>query len=407
MHYVQHGSVPRQRHTQHRAPDGTLYAEELFGVEGFTGRSSLLYHLVPPTRTHRVEAGPVIALERAAERVHRHHLVKTAELSPSGDIVSGRVPLFFNRDVVMGVARPAEAMPAGRFYRNGEGDELLYVHEGRGRFESVFGPLDYEPGDYIVIPIGTTWRLDPAPGVAQRMLWLETPGELEPPRRYRNEYGQLMEHAPYYHRDIRVPADVPPRTEEGEFSIDVKARGQLTRYHYHHHPLDVVGWDGYLYPYIFNIGDFQPITGRVHQPPPVHQTFQGRDFVVCSFVPRKFDYHPLAIPAPYNHSNINSDEVIYYVAGNFMSRRGVDISSFTLHPGGIPHGPHPGTTEASIGREGTEELAVMVDTFHPLDLTAQAAGLEDPAYPYSWLPAEDATAEARELAERGPEAFPD
>ena len=407
MHYVQHGSVPRQRHTQHRAPDGTLYAEELFGVEGFTGRSSLLYHLVPPTRTHRVEAGPVIALERAAERVHRHHLVKTAELPPSGDVVSGRVPLFFNRDVVMGVVRPAGPMPAGHFYRNGEGDELLYVHEGRGRFESVFGTLDYEPGDYLVIPIGTTWRLDPAPGVDQRLLWLETPGEIEPPRRYRNEYGQLLEHAPYYHRDIRVPADVPAHAEAGDFSIDVKARGQLTRYRYHHHPLDVVGWDGYLYPYIFNIGDFQPITGRVHQPPPVHQTFQGRDFVVCSFVPRKFDYHPLAIPAPYNHSNINSDEVIYYVAGNFMSRRGVDISSFTVHPGGIPHGPHPGTAEASIGREGTEELAVMVDTFHPLDLTVQAAGLEDAAYPYSWLPAEDATAEARELAERGPEAFPD
>jgi len=407
MHYVQHGSVPRQRHTQHRAPDGTLYAEELFGVEGFTGRSSLLYHLVPPTRTHRVEAGPVIALERAAERVHRHHLVKTADLPPSGDIVGGRVPLFFNRDVVMGVVRPAEAMPPGRFYRNGEGDELLYVHEGHGRFESVFGSLEYEPGDYLVIPIGTTWRLDPARDDVQRMLWLETPGEIEPPRRYRNEYGQLLEHAPYYHRDIRVPADAPPHTEAGDFSIDVKARGQLTRYHYHHHPLDVVGWDGFLYPYIFNIGDFQPITGRVHQPPPVHQTFQGRDFVVCSFVPRKFDYHPLAIPAPYNHSNINSDEVIYYVAGNFMSRRGVDISSFTVHPGGIPHGPHPGTAEASIGREGTEELAVMVDTFHPLDLTVQAAGLEDAAYPYSWLPAEDATAEARELAERGPEAFPD
>jgi len=407
MHYVRRGSVPRQRHTQHRAADGALYAEELFGVEGFAGRSSLLYHLVPPTRTHRVEAGPAITLERAADDTHRHHLINTAAVPSAGDVVGGRIPLFFNRDVAMGVVRPAQAMAEGHFYRNGEGDELLFVHEGTGRFESVFGPLEYGPGDYLVIPIGTTWRLEPTPGVAQRMVWLETPGEIEPPRRYRNDYGQLLEHAPYYHRDIRVPAEAPPHTETGPFRIDVKARGRLTRYHYRRHPLDVVGWDGFLYPYAFNIGDFQPITGRVHQPPPVHQTFQGRDFVVCSFVPRKFDYHPLAIPAPYNHSNINSDEVIYYVAGNFMSRRGVAISSFTVHPAGIPHGPHPGTAEASIGREATDELAVMVDTFHPLDLTPQAARLEDPAYPYSWLPPEDGDAAATELAERGPEAFPD
>ena len=408
MHYVQHGSVPRQRHTQHRAPDGTLYAEELFGVEGFTGRSSLLYHLVPPTRTHRVEAGPVIALERAAERVHRHHLVKTGRVGAVRATSSAAgCPSSSTATWSWGSCVQPRRCPPATSTATGKATSCSTCMTASGRFESVFGPLDYEPGDYLVIPIGTTWRLDPAPGVDQRMLWLETPGEIEPPRRYRNEYGQLMEHAPYYHRDIRVPADVPPHAETGDFSIDVKARGQLTRYHYHHHPLDVVGWDGYLYPYIFNIGDFQPITGRVHQPPPVHQTFQGPNFVVCSFVPRKFDYHPLAIPAPYNHSNINSDEVIYYVAGNFMSRRGVDISSFTVHPGGIPHGPHPGTAEASIGRESTEELAVMVDTFHPLDLTVQAAGLEDAAYPYSWLPADDATAEARELAERGPEAFPD
>ncbi|MGZ6328725.1 MAG: homogentisate 1,2-dioxygenase [Candidatus Limnocylindrales bacterium] len=407
MHYVQRGSVPRQRHTQHRAPDGSLYAEELFGVEGFTGRSSLLYHLVPPTRTHRIEAGPQIEIARADDELHRHRLVKAGGLDPSGDVVSGRVPLFYNADVVMGVVRPAQAMPPGNFYRNGAADELLFVHEGTGRFDSVFGPLQYGPGDYLVIPIGTTWRLDPDEGVAQRMLWLETPGELEPPRRYRNEYGQLLEHAPYYQRDIRVPDEAPPRAEAGEFTIHVKARGRITRYGFRQHPLDVVGWDGYLYPYAFNIADFQPITGRVHQPPPVHQTFQGRDFVVCSFVPRKFDYHPQAIPAPYNHSNINSDEVIYYVAGNFMSRRGVEIGSFTVHPAGIPHGPHPGTVEASIGKEATEELAVMVDTFHPLDLTVQAASLEDARYPYSWLLPEDASGEARELAERGPEAFPD
>ncbi|HVL54147.1 MAG TPA: homogentisate 1,2-dioxygenase [Vitreimonas sp.] len=307
----------------------------------------------------------------------------------------------------MGVARPGGPMPADTFYRNGQADELLFVHEGTGTWETVFGRFRYGPGDYLVIPIGTTWRLDPDEASAQRMLWLECPSELEPPKRYRNDYGQLLEHSPYSQRDIRAPDWIGPREETGDFVVQVKVRDRITAYHYRHHPFDLVGWDGYLWPYIFNIGDFEPITGRIHQPPPVHQTFQARNFVVCSFVPRKFDYHPLAIPAPYNHSNINSDEVIYYVAGNFMSRRGVDISSFTLHPAGIPHGPHPGTVEASIGKEATEELAVMVDTFHPLLLTKQAAGMEDDRYPYSWLPPEDASAEADELARRGPEAFPD
>jgi homogentisate 1,2-dioxygenase len=239
------------------------------------------------------------------------------------------------------------------------------------------------------------------------VLYLESPTEIVSPKRYRNDWGQLLEHSPYSNRDLRAPEEMPARDEEGEFTVHLKVRGKMTAYHYRRHPFDVVGWDGYLFPYIFNIGDFEPITGRVHQPPPVHQTFSGRNYVVCSFVPRKFDYHPLAIPAPYNHSNINSDEVIYYVAGNFMSRRGVDISSFTVHPAGIPHGPHPGTVEASIGKEGTEELAVMVDTFHGLHLTPEAAALEDPAYPYSWLPSDDPGADAQALAERGPEAFPD
>ena len=407
MFYLSRGSVPRQRHTQHRAADGSLYAEELFGVEGFAGRNSLLYHLVPPTQTHLVEAVREVRIEAADDGLHRHRLTKTADMPIAGDVVDGRVPLYFNSDVVMGVVRPARGMPEGRFYRNGEADELLYVHEGEGLFDSVFGPLRYGPGDYVVIPIGTTWRLDPDPGSAQRMLWLECPSELEPPKRYRNDYGQLLEHAPYYQRDIRVPGEAPPHTESGDFVVEVKMRGRITAYHYRHHPFDLVGWDGYLYPWIFNIDDFQPITGRVHQPPPVHQTFQARNFVVCSFVPRKFDYHPLAIPAPYNHSNINSDEVIYYVAGNFMSRRGVEISSFTVHPAGIPHGPHPGTVEASIGRDATAELAVMVDTFHPLQITRQAAELDDPRYPYSWLPPEAGSDEAARLADRGPEAFPD
>jgi len=409
MYYVRHGSVPPQRHTQHRRPDGGLYAEELFGVEGFTGRSSLLYHLTPPTVTHRIEPVRTVVVEAADEPVHRHHLVKAWGLEPQGDVVSGRVPLFFNRDVVMGIVRPAGPMEPGRFYRNGVADEMLYVHEGTGVCDTIFGPLRYGQGDYLVLPIGTTWRLDPDAGSEQRMLWLECPSELEPPKRYRNDYGQLLEHSPYSQRDLHAPDDVPPHQEAGEFVVDVRSTDRITAYHYRTHPFDLIGWDGYLWPFRFNIADFQPITGRVHQPPPVHQTFQARNFVVCSFVPRKFDYHPLAIPAPYNHSNINSDEVIYYVAGNFMSRRGVEIGSFTDHPAGIPHGPHPGTVEASIGRDATEELAVMVDTFNPLFLTKEAMALDDDRYPFSWLPpdATEAAQEASELAARGPEAFPD
>jgi homogentisate 1,2-dioxygenase len=403
--YVQRGQVPHKRHTQFRKPDGSLFAEELFGVEGFSGPASLLYHHTPPTRTNRIEKVRDVALEAWSDAPHRHYLVNTADVPPAGNAVEGRIPLFFNADVTFGVVRPAE--PMNRFYRNGEADEMLFVHEGHGTLETVFGPITYRPGDYLVIPIGTTYRVIPAEDEPQRMLWLECPSILEPPRRYRNEYGQLLEHAPFCERDIRPPAEMDAHTESGEFVVEVKTRGRVTAYHHEHHPFDLVGWDGYLYPYAFNIEDFEPITGRVHQPPPVHQTFQARNFVVCSFVPRKFDYHPLAIPAPYNHSNINSDEVIYYVAGNFMSRRGVDISSFTVHPAGIAHGPHPGTVEASIGREATEELAVMIDTFHPLHLTRQAGELEDPAYPFSWLPPKDADAEARELADRGPEAFPD
>jgi len=410
MFYVARGSVPHKRHTQHRARDKRLYAEELFGVEGFSGRSSLLYHLVPPTQTHKVEPLRAVVVEEADDGYQHHRLIDSAALKPKGDAITGRVPLFFNNDVVLGVVLPALDMPDTVFYRNGEADEMLYVHEGTGVCETIFGPLKYGPGDYLILPIGTTWRLIPDKGSAQRMLYMESFSEIEPPKRYRNDYGQLLEHSPFYQRDIRPPAKAAARDEEGEFRNNVKHRSRLTAYHYRHHPFDVVGWDGYLWPFAFNIGDFEPIIGRVHQPPPVHQTWAGRNYVVCSFVPRKFDYHPLAIPAPYNHSNINSDEVIYYVAGNFMSRRGVGIASFTLHPAGIPHGPHPGTVEASIGKEATEELAVMVDTFHPLRITKQAAALEDPKYPYSWLPPEEGTAAAAEtqgLVERGPEAFPD
>src|SRR3954452_953690 len=273
MFYVSQGNVPHKRHTQHRAPNGSLYAEELFGIEGFTGRSSLLYHLVPPTRTHLIEPVRALRNEAVDDGVHRHRLVKTGGVELGGNVVDGRVPLFFNSDVLIGVVRPTEALPESTFYRNSEGDEMLFVHEVSGTFESNFGTMRYATGDYIVIPIGTTWRLNQDDGTGHRILYVESPSEIVPPKRYRNEWGQLLEHSPYSDRDIRVPSDVDVHDEQGDFVVWVRARSRLTAYNFRHHPFDVVGWDGYLFPFIFNIGDFEPITGRVHQPPPVHQTF--------------------------------------------------------------------------------------------------------------------------------------
>jgi homogentisate 1,2-dioxygenase len=271
------------------------------------------------------------------------------------------------------------------WYRFAHGDEVIFVHEGSGILESQYGISPYSSGDYLVIPTGVLWRILPDTEVPQRMLIIEAQGHIEPPARYLNRYGQFLEHAPYSERDLRPPETLAFHNETGEFEVRVKARDRINRYIYHHHPLDVVGWDGYLYPYAFNIADFEPITGRIHQPPPVHQTFEAPGFVICSFVPRLFDYHPLAIPAPYNHSNVDSDEVLYYVKGNFMSRRGIEEASITVHPNGIPHGPHPGTYEGSIGKQSTDELAVMIDTFRPLKFTKQAAALEDSQYAYSWI----------------------
>jgi homogentisate 1,2-dioxygenase len=324
-----------------------------------------------------------VAVSLAEQGPLHHRLLKTDALVPSGDAVQGRLPLLANQDVTLSVVRPSEAMTY--WYRYAHGDEAIFVHEGAGVVETQFGTLSYGAGDYLVIPTGVIWRLVPEPGVSQRMLVIESAGgHIEPPKRYVNQYGQFLESAPYAERDIRPPDSLVTHDEAGEFEVRVKARNQVSRYIYSHHPLDVIGWDGHLWPFAFNIRDFEPITGRVHQPPPVHQTFEGPGFVVCSFVPRLFDYHPLSIPAPYNHSNVDSDEVIYYVEGDFMSRQGVGAASLTVHPNGIPHGPHPGTYEGSIGKVRTDELAVMVDTFRPLQLTTQAAALEDERYPFSW-----------------------
>lgn len=381
-YYYKLGEIPHKRHTQFRKPDGGLYREEVMGLEGFSGLESILYHHFLPPRVQEVEdLGPADA-EYADFGPLRHRAFATAELPAGGDPVSARRVLLGNRDVTLGASRPTKSMEF--FYRNAQAYEVWFVHEGQGAFHSQFGVLNFQPGDYIVIPYGTTWQMQLETPEA-RFFVIEAPSQIEPPTRYRNKYGQLLEHSPYSERDIRPPEKLEAHTELGNYEVRVKARDRLTRHRLEHHPLDVVGWDGYLYPWIFSIHDFEPITGRIHQPPPVHQTFQGNNFVVCSFVPRMFDYHPQGIPAPYNHSNVNSDEVIYYTEGDFMSRRGINRYDITLHPSGLPHGPQPGATEASIGKERTEELAVMVDTFHPLQVAVAALELEKPEYMASWL----------------------
>jgi homogentisate 1,2-dioxygenase len=381
------GEIPHKRHTQFRKSDGALYSEQVMGTRGFEGLQSIVYHRRPPTALLAAEdCGAVqVALEEPGALRHRHF--RTARLSPGGDVVGGRQPLLANADVTLSIALPNRTMATAQgspyWYRNGQGDELLFVHQGEGQLETTFGTLPFRRGDYLVIPIGTTWRMELA-GEA-RLLVVEARGSIETPRRYRNEHGQLLEHSPYCERDIRVPQELPAHDEAGEFPVLVRAHDRLTLHTLDHHPLDAVGWDGYLYPWALNIEDFEPITGRVHQPPPVHQTFKGPNFVVCSFVPRLFDYHPQAIPAPYNHSNVDSDEVLYYVEGNFMSRRGIEECSISLHPSGLPHGPHPGAAEASIGKQRTEELAVMLDTFRPLQVTQGARTVEDDGYHRSWV----------------------
>jgi homogentisate 1,2-dioxygenase len=382
-YYYKLGNIPPKRHTQFRQPDGSLYQEEVMGIHGFSGIQSILYHINPPTAVRQLEVAEKIEIPYEEQGALRPRHLRSAGIEAGGDVINGRIPLMGNNDVVLYVARPTEAM--SYWYKFAHGDDVIFVHDGTGVLESQFGLLRYRPGDYLVIPTGVIWRLLPDTGVEQRMLLIESYGHIVPPKRYLNNYGQFLEHSPYCERDIRAPEELITHDEKGEFEVRVKARGNLTRFIYDHHPLDVVGWDGHLWPFAFNIADFEPITGRVHQPPPVHQTFDGPGFVVCSFVPRLFDYHPLAIPSPYAHSNVDSDEVLYYVEGDFMSRKGVDRSSFTIHPNGIPHGPHPGRYEGSIGKEKTEEYAVMVDTFRPLRLTKYALPLEDEGYVYSWL----------------------
>ena len=387
MHYHTLGQIPHKRHTQFRKPDGTLYHEQLFSTEGFSSNASLLYHCNAPTQIVQVGDPRDVAPKRVHDRQLKHRSLAGFNVAPADDYLESRVPVLVNNDCQIILAAPKSSM-TDYFFKNADADEVIFVHEGTGTLRTMYGNISFGYGDYLVVPRGTIYQFA-FDGVDNRLFIVESYSPIITPKRYRNEMGQLLEHSPFCERDIRKPSELETHDERAEFALTIKKQNNLYPYHYQNHPFDVVGWDGYVYPYAFSIHDFEPITGRVHQPPPVHQTFSGRNFVICSFVPRLFDYHPLAIPAPYNHSNIDSDEVLYYVDGDFMSRKHVERGMITLHPGGIPHGPHPGTVEKSIGAKETKELAVMVDTFHPLLMTEAAAKIEDPDYYLSWLDGKD------------------
>jgi homogentisate 1,2-dioxygenase len=376
------GRIPRKRHTAFRKPDGGLYAEQLMGNEGFTGPSSLLYHVHPPTTVLAVKRLRDLVWEADPDRTLRHRHFRTARMEEGGSPTLDRTLLLFNQDIALLFARPTTADE--HFYRNAQADEVVYVSQGGGTLETQFGDLPYREGDYLLIHRGILHRyhLNPEP---HRLLIFESRGYVRTPKRYRNEFGQIVEGAPYSERDFRRPTELATHDERGEFRLVIKQYDGLNEYVLDHHPCDVVGWDGMFYPWAFNIADFEPIVGKVHQPPPVHQTFQGDGFVICSFCPRPYDFGPDAVPAPYNHSNVDSDEVLYYASSEFMSRKGIEYGSITHHPDGIPHGPHPGRAEASIGAKETNELAVMMDSFRPLQVARNALPIEDQAYFRSWV----------------------
>jgi len=381
-YYYSLGSIPHKRHTQFRKPDGALYAEQLFSTEGFSNDYSLLYHSHPPTEIIRTDE-PIDSMPTIAEeKMLKHRSFEGFNIKPKKDFLQSRKPVLVNNDVHIVLAAPQESMN-DYFFKNADADEMIFVHEGSGMLKTMYGDLSFGYGDYLVIPRGTIYQIT-FNNDNNRLFIVESFSPIRFPKKYLSKYGQLMEHSPYCERDIRPPKNLITKDESGDFQIKTKKKGRIYGIHYGHHPFDVIGWDGCCYPFAFSIHDFEPITGRVHQPPPVHQTFEGNNYVVCSFCPRLFDYHPQAIPAPYNHSNIDSDELIYYVDGDFMSRKNVTRGMITLHPGGIPHGPHPGAVEKSIGAKETKELAVMVDTFHPLMLTTDALEIENPNYTMSW-----------------------
>ncbi|MFN8549173.1 MAG: homogentisate 1,2-dioxygenase [Candidatus Eisenbacteria bacterium] len=380
--YHQQGKLPRKRHVAFRGEAGNLYHEELIGNEGFSGLSSLLYHLYPPTMVEKAGGFHPTRWYAGEDPSCRHRHFRTAGLVAGGNVVEHRHPILWNSDVAILLARPSETAKA--FYRNGQADELLFVSDGTGVLESNYGTLPYRRGDYLVIPRGVIHRMVLDPG-EHRYLVVESRGVVRTPKRYRNAHGQHHEMSPFCERDFRLPELQPPRDEKGEFDVLVKQRNGIHAYVYARHPFDVVGWDGYYYPWAMNVEDFEPRVGLVHLPPPVHQSFEGDGFVICNFVPRLYDFHREAIPVPYHHTNAQTDEVLYYASDRFMSRRGIEYGSITLHPDGIPHGPHPGLIEPSIGQKETDELAIMIDTFRPLTVGREAEEIEDREYWRTWL----------------------
>lgn len=377
------GSIPHKRHTVFKKPDGGLYYEQLFGTEGFSGMASLLYHVHRPTQVKAVGEPVNVKPEVAIENTMKAHLFRGFEVKPKDDYLDSRTPVLVNDDCYIELASPRKSM-TDYFYKNADADEVIFIHKGEGTMHTQMGDLDFSYGDYLVVPRGMIYQME-FKTTENRLLIVQSFSPIYTPKRYRNHFGQLMEHSPFCERDIRRPVYFEPKDETGDFLVQIKKRDEVFPFTYSTHPFDVVGWDGYNYPYAFSIHDFEPITGRVHLPPPIHQTFESAGMVICSFVPRMYDYHPDAIPAPYNHSNIDSDEVLYYVDGDFMSRNHIEKGYITIHPAGVVHGPHPGAAERSIGKKETGELAVMVDTFRPLKMTKQAMEIADEDYWKSWL----------------------
>jgi homogentisate 1,2-dioxygenase len=381
--YHKLGTIPSKRHTIFEKPDGGLYYEQLFGTIGFDGMSSLLYHHHRPTMVREIHSAKDVTPKVAVAKNMKSRLFKGFQVAPQDDFLDSRETLLVNNDVHIGVAAPRKSLRS-YFYKNADADEMLFIHKGTGTLRTFLGNIPFEYGDYLIIPRGMIYQID-FDTEDNRILYAESFVPIYTPKRYRNWFGQLLEHSPFCERDYKLPTELESYDEKGSFLMKVKKEGQLYEMEYASHPFDVVGWDGFNYPYGFSIHNFEPITGRVHQPPPVHQTFETSAFVICSFCPRLYDYHPKAIPAPYNHSNIDSDEMLYYVDGDFMSRNNIDKGYISLHPAGIPHGPHPGAYERSIGKTETEELAVMIDTFKPLQITENALKIDDGIYYQSWL----------------------
>lgn len=381
--YHRLGQIPQKRHTQFRKPDGSLYAEELISTEGFSSLYSLVYHCHPPTLVKEIEEPRNVAPEAALPKNLRNRSFLTFQTEPKDDYLESRTVLLFNRDLYISSAAPRKSMD-NYFYKNADADEVIFIHEGSGKLKTLYGEINFEFGDYLVVPRGVIYQLE-FNTTENRLFITESFSPIRPPKRYLNQFGQFLEHSPYCERDIKLPENLKTHDEQGDFKVMIKKQDLIYPYIYATHPFDAIGWDGYQYPYGFSIHNYEPITGRVHMPPPIHQTFEGHNFVICSFVPRLYDYHPDAIPAPYNHSNVDSDEVLYYVDGDFMSRKHVERGMISLHPKGIPHGPHPGTVEKSIGAKETKELAVMIDPFYPLEITAAAMSMEDPEYYKSWV----------------------